>query len=112
MATEEVFGPVTPIVEVGSMEEAIAQANASRYGLSAYLFTNDYGKAMRAARDLDCGELYINRSIGEALQAHHSGHRQSGMGGEDGYHGLLRYTQMRSVYHHFGPAPEGSADGV
>ncbi len=105
---EEVFGPVTPIVEVGSLEEAIEQANASPYGLSAYLYTNDYGKAMRAARDLDCGELYINRGIGEALQAHHSGHRQSGMGGEDGLYGLHRYTQLRSVYHHFGAAGEES----
>lgn len=112
VAAEEVFGPVTPIVEVGSMEEAIESANASPYGLSAYLYTNDYGKAMRAARDLDCGELYINRGIGEALQAHHSGHRQSGMGGEDGLYGLLRYTQVRSVYHHFGAADKERADGV
>jgi lactaldehyde dehydrogenase / glycolaldehyde dehydrogenase len=112
VVADEVFGPVTPIVAVGSMEEAIAHANASPYGLSAYLYTNDYGKAMRAARDLDCGELYINRSIGEALQAHHSGHRQSGMGGEDGLYGLLRYTQMRSVYHHFGAAGKEISDGV
>jgi lactaldehyde dehydrogenase/glycolaldehyde dehydrogenase len=112
VVAEEVFGPVTPIVEVGSMEEAIAHANASPYGLSAYLYTNDYGKAMRAARDLDCGELYINRSIGEALQAHHSGHRQSGMGGEDGLYGLLRYTQVRSVYHHFGAQGKEQSDGV
>jgi lactaldehyde dehydrogenase/glycolaldehyde dehydrogenase len=69
--------------------------------LSAYVYTRDYRTAMRAARDLDCGEVYINRSIGEALQAHHSGHKQSGMGGEDGIYGLLRYTQVRSVYHAF-----------
>lgn len=101
VVADEVFGPVTPLVEVSSMQEAIARANASPYGLSAYLYTSSYGNAMRAARDLDCGELYINRGIGEALQAHHSGHRQSGMGGEDGLYGLLRYTQLRSVYHRF-----------
>jgi lactaldehyde dehydrogenase/glycolaldehyde dehydrogenase len=106
----EVFGPVTPIVAVGSLEEAVERTNASRFGLSAYLYTESYRKAMRAARDLECGELYINRGIGEALQAHHSGHRQSGMGGEDGIYGLLRYTQLRSVYHHFG-APGGEEDG-
>jgi lactaldehyde dehydrogenase / glycolaldehyde dehydrogenase len=105
IARSEVFGPVTPIVAVRSMEEAIELANASPYGLSAYLFTSSYQRAMRAARDLECGELYINRGIGEALQAHHSGHRQSGMGGEDGFYGLLRYTQIRSVYHHFGETP-------
>jgi lactaldehyde dehydrogenase/glycolaldehyde dehydrogenase len=98
----ETFGPVTPIVGVGSLEDAIERANASPYGLSAYVYTTDYRTAMRAARDLDCGEVYVNRGIGEALQAHHSGHKQSGMGGEDGIYGLLRYTQVRSVYHHYG----------
>jgi lactaldehyde dehydrogenase / glycolaldehyde dehydrogenase len=107
----EVFGPVTPIVPVGSLDEAIERTNSSPYGLSAYLYTSSYQRAMRAARDLECGELYINRGIGEALQAHHSGHRQSGMGGEDGLYGLLRYTQVRSVYHHFGGGGE-AGDGV
>jgi lactaldehyde dehydrogenase/glycolaldehyde dehydrogenase len=110
VAEDEVFGPVTPIAAVGSLEEAIERANSSRYGLSAYLFTTSYQQAMRASRDLECGELYINRGIGEALQAHHSGHRQSGMGGEDGIYGLLRYTQVRSVYHHFGDS-QGKEDG-
>jgi lactaldehyde dehydrogenase/glycolaldehyde dehydrogenase len=109
VAREEIFGPVTPIVSIASLDDAIELANSSPYGLSAYLFTSSYRDAMRAARDLECGELYINRGIGEALQAHHSGHRQSGLGGEDGLHGLLRYTQLRSVYHHFG-APEPERD--
>jgi lactaldehyde dehydrogenase / glycolaldehyde dehydrogenase len=104
IARGEVFGPVTPIVAVDSLSQAIELTNASPYGLSAYLYTASYQRAMRAARDLECGEVYINRGIGEALQAHHSGHRQSGMGGEDGLYGLLRYTQIRSVYHHFGEA--------
>lgn len=113
VAESEVFGPVTPIIAVASMEEAIERANASRYGLSAYLFTTSYQRAMRASRDLECGELYINRGIGEALQAHHSGHRQSGMGGEDGLYGLHRYTQVRSVYHHFGDSGEEQrSDGI
>jgi lactaldehyde dehydrogenase/glycolaldehyde dehydrogenase len=102
VVNRETFGPVTPIVGVGSLEEAFARTNASPYGLSAYVFTRDYRTAMRAAHELECGEVYINRGIGEALQAHHSGHRQSGLGGEDGIYGLLRYTQVRSVYHNFG----------
>jgi lactaldehyde dehydrogenase/glycolaldehyde dehydrogenase len=99
---EEVFGPVTPIARASSFEEAFGIANESRYGLSAFVFTSDYRTAMRAARDLDFGELYINRSHGEQVQAHHSGHKESGFGGEDGKHGVLRYTQLRSVYHHYG----------
>jgi lactaldehyde dehydrogenase/glycolaldehyde dehydrogenase len=99
---EEVFGPVTPIVRARSFEEAFGIANESRYGLSAFVFTSDYRTAMRAASDLDFGELYINRSHGEQVQAHHSGHKESGLGGEDGKHGVLRYTQLRSVYHYYG----------
>lgn len=112
VAQAEIFGPVTPIVAIDSLQDAIALANESPYGLSAYLFTSSYQQAMRAAQELECGELYINRGIGEALQAHHSGHRQSGLGGEDGLHGLLRYTQLRSVYHHFGGPQTRGRDGV
>jgi lactaldehyde dehydrogenase/glycolaldehyde dehydrogenase len=99
---EEVFGPVTPIARVRSLQEAIDAVNGSRYALAAYLFSNDHALVMRAAQQLDCGELYVNRSIGEALQAHHSGHKESGIGGEDGLHGVLKYTQIRSVYHRYG----------
>jgi lactaldehyde dehydrogenase/glycolaldehyde dehydrogenase len=99
---EEVFGPVTPITRANSFEEAFGIANDSRYGLSAFVFTSDYRTAMKAAQELDFGELYINRSHGEQVQAHHSGHKESGFGGEDGKHGILRYTQLRSVYHHYG----------
>jgi lactaldehyde dehydrogenase/glycolaldehyde dehydrogenase len=99
---EEVFGPVTPITRANSFEEAFGIANDSRYGLSAFVFTSDYRTAMKAAQELDFGELYINRSHGEQVQAHHSGHKESGFGGEDGKHGVLRYTQLRSVYHYYG----------
>ena len=98
---EEVFGPVMPVARISSYEEAFGIANDSRYGLSAYVFTSDYKTAMRAAQDLDFGELYINRANGEQVQAHHTGHKESGLGGEDGKHGVLRYTQIRSVYHNY-----------
>ncbi|PXY23389.1 aldehyde dehydrogenase [Prauserella coralliicola] len=99
---EEVFGPVTPLVKVHDYREAFELANATRYGLAAYLYTEDYRTALRAAQELDFGELYINRSLGEQVQGHHSGHKESGFGGEDGRHGVLRYTQLRTVYHRFG----------
>jgi lactaldehyde dehydrogenase/glycolaldehyde dehydrogenase len=99
---EEVFGPVTPIMPVETLEQAFELANDSRYGLSAYIFTNDYRSAMRAANEIAFGEIYVNRSHGEAVQAHHIGHRESGLGGEDGLYGVLKYTQLRTVYHYFG----------
>lgn len=98
---DEVFGPVTPIMGIGTLEEAFALANDSPYGLSSYVFTRDHRVAMRAQQEIDFGEIYINRTLGEAMQAHHSGHRQSGLGGEDGKHGVLRYTQLKSVYHSY-----------
>jgi lactaldehyde dehydrogenase/glycolaldehyde dehydrogenase len=102
LMTEEVFGPVTPIMAITSFEEGLRLANDSRYGLSAYIFTNDYRTAMRTANDVAFGEIYINRSHGESVQAHHIGHRESGMGGEDGKYGVLKYTQLKTVYHRFG----------
>ncbi len=99
---EEVFGPVMPIARVESLEDALAQSNDSRYGLSAYLFTNDYRRAMRLVQDLQFGEIYVNRTHGEQPQAHHIGWRESGLGGEDGKYGVLKYTQLKSVYHNFG----------
>jgi lactaldehyde dehydrogenase/glycolaldehyde dehydrogenase len=99
---EETFGPVTPILGIDSIEEAVGIANASRYGLSAYLFSRDYGTDMRTVNDLDFGEIYINRTLGESIHAHHAGYKESGMGGEDGKWGLLRYTQVKTAYHRYG----------
>ncbi len=98
---EEVFGPVTPIMEISSLEEAIEYANDSPYGLSSYIFTDDYEVAMRAAEAIEFGETYINRTLGEALQGHHIGWGESGMGGEDGKYGVQKYTQLKTVYHNY-----------
>lgn len=98
---EEIFGPVTPIVEIDSLEEVIKYANDSRYGLSAYVFSDDYRKIMQTVEELQFGEIYVNRSLGEALQAHHVGWNESGIGGEDGKYGVLKYTQLKTVYHNY-----------
>jgi lactaldehyde dehydrogenase/glycolaldehyde dehydrogenase len=57
---------------------------------------------MRAVDELDSGEIYINRTLGESVHAHHTGYKESGIGGEDGKWGLLRYTQVKTAYHHHG----------
>jgi lactaldehyde dehydrogenase/glycolaldehyde dehydrogenase len=98
---EEVFAPVTPIMEIESFDEGLRIANASRDGLTAYVFTRDYRTAMRAATEVAFGELYINRTHGEALQGHHVGLRESGLGGEDGRHGIEKYQQLKTVYMNF-----------
>ncbi len=99
---EETFGPVTPILGIDSIEQALEIANASRYGLSAYLFSRDYATVMKTVNELDFGEIYINRTLGESIHAHHAGYKESGIGGEDGKWGLLRYTQVKTAYHRYG----------
>ncbi len=58
---EEVFGPVIPIMQFDDFERALTWPNDSSYGLAAYLFTNDMNRILRAVRDMEVGELYINR---------------------------------------------------
>lgn len=94
----EIFGPVIPVVEFGDLDEAITFANDSEYGLTSSIFTNNLHIAMKAARELQFGETYINREHFEAMQGFHAGWRKSGIGGADGKHGLYEYTQTQAVY--------------
>ena len=98
---EETFGPMIAAMKVSSLEEAIAYANDCKYGLSAYLYSESEKNIMIATRDLEFGELYTNRSIGEELNAFHNGYKTSGVGGEDGEHGMEGFMQKKVVYHNF-----------
>jgi lactaldehyde dehydrogenase/glycolaldehyde dehydrogenase len=95
---DELFGPVTPIASFGSWDEVVSRANASRYGLSAYVYTSDLGVGMRASRDLAFGEVYVNRVGPEEVNGFHAGFRESGLGGDDGAHGLDGYFRKQTVY--------------
>lgn len=95
---EEIFGPVMPIMTFETEEEALALANDCKYGLTATLYTRDYGTAMRFANNIEAGELYINRKQGEAFQGYHAGWKQSGLGGDDGRHGVSQFLKTRTVY--------------
>jgi lactaldehyde dehydrogenase/glycolaldehyde dehydrogenase len=94
----EVFGPVVPVVTFRDLDEAIAYANDSDYGLTSSIYTRDLDVALRACQEIRFGETYINRENGEAIQAFHAGWRKSGIGGADGKHGLYEYTQTHVVY--------------
>ncbi|MEP1209248.1 MAG: aldehyde dehydrogenase family protein [Rhizobiaceae bacterium] len=98
----EVFGPVAVAMRVNSFEQAIALANDSDYGLSAYLFTKDFKRLQRAAYELNFGELYLNRSNGEAVQGFHTGWGLSGLGGEDGQYGFDGYLRKQTSYINWG----------
>lgn len=96
--TREVFGPVLPIQVVENLDEALALANDSDYGLTSSIFTKDLNQAMKAVRELRFGETYINREHFEAMQGFHAGRRKSGIGGADGKHGLYEHMETHVVY--------------
>lgn len=95
---KETFGPVLPIQIVDSLDEAIALANDSDYGLTSSIYTSNLNAAMKASRELKFGETYINRENFEAMQGFHAGRRKSGIGGADGKHGLYEFTETHVVY--------------
>ncbi|WP_440223608.1 aldehyde dehydrogenase [Dokdonella sp. MW10] len=95
---KEIFGPVLPIQAVENLDEAIALANDSEFGLTSSIFTSNINSAMKAVRELRFGETYINREHFEAMQGFHAGRKKSGIGGADGKHGLLEFTETHVVY--------------
>jgi lactaldehyde dehydrogenase/glycolaldehyde dehydrogenase len=95
---QEIFGPVVPAMVVGDFEEALSLANDSEYGLSAYVYTQNFKRLMRSAEALQFGEIYCNRSSGELVQGFHTGWGQSGLGGEDGKYGLDGYFRKKTMY--------------
>jgi lactaldehyde dehydrogenase/glycolaldehyde dehydrogenase len=95
---EETFGPVLPVVAFDTLDEALAMANDSDYGLTSSIYTRDLNVAMKAIKGLKFGETYINRENFEAMQGFHAGWRKSGIGGADGRHGLNEYLQTQVVY--------------
>ncbi|MEI2682070.1 aldehyde dehydrogenase [Erwinia aphidicola] len=95
---EETFGPVLPVMKFSTLDEAIALANDSEYGLTSSIFTQNINTAMLALKKLKFGETYINRENFEAMQGFHAGWRKSGIGGADGRHGLEEYLQTHVAY--------------
>ncbi|MDA9317437.1 aldehyde dehydrogenase family protein [Puniceicoccaceae bacterium] len=95
---EEIFGPVLPIVKVASYEEALEIQNSRNDGLSAYLWTKNHSRIMHAIHNLQTGTIFVNKGICGYIQGYHNGHKQSGLGGEDGIHGIEGYLQKRTVY--------------
>lgn len=98
----EVFGPVATAVRVDDFDMAVQFANDTSFGLSAYLFTRDHKRLAQAPYRLKFGELYLNRSNGEAVQGFHTGWGLSGLGGEDGRYGFDGYLRKQTAYLNWG----------
>jgi len=98
IAREEIFGPVLATIEFGDVDEAIARANDSTYGLAAAVWTRDIKKAHYVARKLQAGTVWINTYNVYDTAAPFGGYKQSGFGREMSMHALEHYTQVKSVW--------------
>lgn len=94
---QEAFGPVLCVLPYDRFDDALALASDHQYGLASVLYSNDYREVMQAANEIEAGELYINRTPADPYQGYHAGWKRSGLGGDDGKHGMLEFTQTRLV---------------
>ncbi len=120
---EETFGPVAPIVPVDSLEEAIAHANGIEYGLGANVYTRDLATAIRCARELKAGTVWINDPLTDNDAGPFGGFKRSGLGRELGREGLEAFQETKHVhietkleikdwwYPYGGPAARGPTAG-
>ena len=98
VAQEEIFGPVLAIITFDQVEEAIAIANRSQYGLVAGVWTRDINKAMTVASRIKSGQVYINTyGAGGGVELPFGGYKKSGYGREKGLESLASYTQVKNV---------------
>jgi succinate-semialdehyde dehydrogenase/glutarate-semialdehyde dehydrogenase len=97
LLTEEIFGPVAPIVIFDDEEEAIRQANATEYGLVAYVFTRDLGRGLRVSEQIESGMIALNRGLVSDPAAPFGGVKQSGLGREGAHHGMLEFMEAKYI---------------
>ena len=98
IAREEIFGPVLATIDFADLDEAIARANDTPYGLAAGVWTRDIKKAHYAARRLEAGTVWVNTYNVYDAAAPFGGYKGSGFGREMGAHALEHYTQVKTVW--------------
>ncbi|MDJ0870067.1 MAG: NAD-dependent succinate-semialdehyde dehydrogenase, partial [Myxococcota bacterium] len=95
MTQEETFGPVAPLLRFRDEDEAVALANDTPYGLAAYVYTRDLGRAFRVSEALEAGMVAVNQGILSNEVAPFGGVKQSGLGREGAHHGLEEYLETK-----------------
>jgi len=94
---DEIFGPVAAIQTFSEEEDAIARANATEYGLVAYVFSADFRRAMQVCERLDYGMVGLNRGLVSDPAAPFGGTKQSGLGREGGHEGMLEFMETQYI---------------
>ena len=97
LLSEEIFGPVAPLVRFETEAEAIALANASEYGLASYFYARDLGRVWRVARAIEAGIVGVNEGIISTAEAPFGGVKQSGLGREGSRYGIEEYLEIKYV---------------
>ncbi|MDO9570286.1 MAG: aldehyde dehydrogenase family protein, partial [Hydrogenophaga sp.] len=97
VVVEEAFGPVLPLLKYKDVEDVIARANNTQYGLAATVWGKDLEKASAIARRIEAGTVWVNHVHVFAPNIAFGGHKQSGVGIENSLHGLAEYCNMQTV---------------
>lgn len=98
VAQEEIFGPVAVVIKFKTEEEVIAMANDSEYGLGGAVWTRDINRALRVARGVETGRMWVNNYNNLPAHAPFGGYKKSGIGRETHKVILEHYTQMKNIY--------------
>ena len=103
---EEIFGPAAPVLTFRTEAELIARANATEYGLAAYLYARDIGRITRVAEGLQYGLVGVNDAAGYTHEVPFGGFKESGLGREGGREGIHEYMEVKSIVVNL-PPPTG-----
>jgi succinate-semialdehyde dehydrogenase/glutarate-semialdehyde dehydrogenase len=93
----EIFGPIAPIQRFSTIDEAIAKANATPYGLIAYIYTRDLAKGLDVAEQIDSGMIGLNRGVVSDPAAPFGGVKQNGVGREGAHEGMLEFLEKKYI---------------
>ncbi|WP_147534181.1 NAD-dependent succinate-semialdehyde dehydrogenase [Bacillus marasmi] len=94
---DEIFGPLAPIATFETEEEVIARANNSRFGLAAYVYTNDLSRSFRITEGLEYGIIGLNDALPSVPQAPFGGYKESGLGREGGHYGIDEFLEVKYI---------------